>query len=199
MAKYPNSSCKIEREAPYLTRLCSQRGLMVTLPKHQNHAEGLAALCGAVRLGQTQLSTSYVETCCLRKTCTERALCMAVVIRACGDLCAHPSVVVFGCGEPSPDGQQDLGFPGRSAPQTFSPPALFSDLAPASGKAMLETLLSAFPITELLLETWHHHSSPFDLFSTSVCLLHCWWEPPKLPYSEGFIGKSMAKMFVWSP
>lgn len=69
-SKYPNLHCKIEREARYLTWFCRKWGLMVTLPKYQNDAEELVALRGVLRLGPTHSSTSYLETRCLRNTCT---------------------------------------------------------------------------------------------------------------------------------
>lgn len=75
---------------------------------------------------------------------------------------------------------------------------------------MLETLISAFPVTGLLLEMWLNNgitvhlpliylAQVFDCSISGCRLSGGKWESPKLSYSEGFIGKSMPKMFVWSP
>lgn len=167
---------------------------------------GLAALRGAERLGLMCSSTSYVETCCLRSMCIKHA--------SCGNCFKENAVFLFpfqhvepaGCREPSPGGRRELGFPQGEAPKTFSPPALFSDLVPYCGREMLQTLISAFPVTELLLEMWLDNSItghlPVIYFaqalasSISVCRLSGGkWESPKLSYSEGFIGMSVPKMF----
>lgn len=76
---------------------------------------------------------------------------MAIVLRkhfplplpACGDLCSavgsHPCM-------------GDGSLASRKGKHRRPSPDLFSDLAPDFGKEMLETLISAFPATELLLE-----------------------------------------------
>lgn len=56
LSQHTNPPWKIECEAHYLTWLCVKQGLMATLPKYQNDAEGLADLHGVVRLGPTHSS-----------------------------------------------------------------------------------------------------------------------------------------------
>lgn len=56
LSQHPNPPWKIECEAPNLTWLCVKQGLMTTLPKYQNDAEGLAGLHGVVRLEPTHSS-----------------------------------------------------------------------------------------------------------------------------------------------
>lgn len=105
LSQHPNPLWKTEYEAHYLTWLYVKQGLMATLPKYQNDAEGLADLHGVVRLGP-----AHPSLCCLRNTFTKLASHMAIILRkmpfsslfsAHGVPCAHHPVVVSGAREQS--------------------------------------------------------------------------------------------------
>lgn len=135
---------------------------------------------------ETETNTfSSVEWCCLKNTCTSH---MAVILRkmpfsspfsAHGVLCVHHPVVLLVARE-----QSCLGF--HTGKHYTSPSSsFFLWFSTRQWKRDAEDInfnISSNRITTgNVAEYQHHCSSPFDLFSASVCLFHfClqafWWE-----------------------
>lgn len=144
-SQHPNPPWKVECGAHYLTWLCVKQSLMAALPKYQNDAERLADLHGVVRLGPTHSSLWKLLKKYLHRTCLthgnyfkENAIFLSL-FSPWDPLCSPPC-------------QQQGNSPGWASTQVSNtglpPPAFFSDLALGSGRVMLKTLISAFPVTE---------------------------------------------------